>query len=83
MNLSFDDPELDSLARRLAAVTGEDVEGAVKTAVVERLERAERRGRVDVSVDRVMAIVRAYNAKPVVDPRTPEEMLYDDRGLPG
>ena len=33
-------------------------------------------------LDRIGAIVAAFNAKPVVDPRLPEAMLYDEDGMP-
>ena len=35
-----------------------------------------------VTLDRIGAIVAAFNAKPVVDPRLPEAMLYDEDGMP-
>lgn len=81
MALNIKDPETDMLVRRLAKMTGEKITDAVKTAVKERLDRQERlhqRG----SIERIMAIAREYASLPVVDPRTPEEMLYDEYGLP-
>ncbi len=81
MALNIKDAETDQLVRDLAELTGERITDAVKSAVREKLARETRR-RERGSPDRIRAIVRAYNAKPVVDLRTPEEMLYDDRGLP-
>jgi len=37
--LNIKDPETDALVRRLAALTGESITGAIRTAVRERLER--------------------------------------------
>jgi antitoxin VapB len=81
MALNIKDAETDRLVRHLAELTGEGITDAVKKAVSEKLAREHRR-RERGSWDRIRAIVRAYNAKPVVDPRTPEEMLYDEHGLP-
>ena len=55
---------------------------AVRIAVGERLERvAQRRGKA--SLDELLAIANRVASKPVVDPRTPEEILgYDEYGLP-
>jgi antitoxin VapB len=81
MALNIKDPETDRLVRELAGVTGEKITDAVRNAVQEKLVREARR-RERGSWDRIRDLVRAYNVKPVVDPRTPEEMLYDEHGLP-
>lgn len=81
MVLNIKDAETDRLVRELADFTGEKITDAVRNAVSEKLAREMRR-RERGSWDRIRAIVRAYNAKPVVDPRTPEEMFYDEHGLP-
>lgn len=81
MALNIKDAETDRLVRQLAELTGEGITDAVKKAVSEKLVREHRR-REQGSWDRIRAIVRTYNAKPVVDPRPPEEMLYDEHGLP-
>ena len=79
--LSIKDAETDRLARRLAQPTGESITQAVRTAVEERLEREERhRSR---PFEQVMAIARRFAARPVIDPRSPDEIIgYDERGLP-
>jgi antitoxin VapB len=81
MPLNIKDAETDQLVRQLAAMTGEKITDAVKNAVREKLARELRR-RERNSLDRIRAIVRAYQAKPVVDERALEEFLYDERGLP-
>jgi antitoxin VapB len=54
----------------------------VRTALQERLEREQRqRGRP--SVQQIMAIARRSALRPVIDDRSPDEIIgYDERGLP-
>jgi antitoxin VapB len=83
MALSIKSEEADRLARDLAATTGESLTDAVVTALRQRLAREhDRRGPGVVErLDRLRAEVAAL---PVVDRRSPEEILgYDDDGLPG
>ena len=82
MALNIKDAETDRLVRRLAEVTGEKITDAVRIAVRERLSAsAQRRGKA--SLDELLAIADGSPSKPVVDPRTPEEILgYDEHGLP-
>ncbi|MFO1074852.1 MAG: type II toxin-antitoxin system VapB family antitoxin [Geminicoccaceae bacterium] len=81
MALNIKDPETDRLVRELARLTGEKITDAVRSAVLDKLDR-ERRRRQGGSLDRIGAIVAAFNAKPVVDPRLPEAMLCDEDGMP-
>jgi antitoxin VapB len=54
----------------------------VRTAVQERLDR-EGRQRGRPSVEHLMTIVRRYASRPVIDARSPDEIIgYDERGLP-
>ena len=83
MVLSIKDTETDRMARRLARLTGESITRAVQGAIRERLEREERRRgkRIDrAEVDRIVARIAAL---PVVDDRSPDELIgYDESGLP-
>ena len=80
--LNIKDAETDRLARRLAKMTGESITQAVRIAVEERLQREERH-RNKPSVEQLMAIVRRYASRPVLDDRSPDEIIgYDERGLP-
>jgi antitoxin VapB len=82
MPLNIKDPETDRLARQLAGLTGEKITDAVKTAVRERLDR-EARNRGKASLEELMAIAHSIASQPVIDPRTPEEIIgYDEHGLP-
>jgi antitoxin VapB len=83
MVLSIKDPEADRLARRLAGLTGESLTEAVKTALRDRLEREQRRRGQHLDRGKLDAIVAGIAALPVVDARSPDELVgYDDVGLP-
>jgi antitoxin VapB len=83
MALSIDDPEVDRLARELAAQTGETIEQAVLKSLRERLAAARKAAEADRMVEEAMAIGRHFSSLPVLDPRTPDEILgYDENGLP-
>ena len=82
MALNIKDPGADQLARRLAALTGESITLAVKTAVRQRIEREERE-RDKATVEELLAIARRIAEAPNRDDRTDDEILgYDERGLP-
>jgi antitoxin VapB len=83
MALTIEHPEVDRLARELAATTGESLTEVVLHALRERLIREQRRDRMAPLREELRAI-RARCAKlPVHDTRTPEEILgYDDGGAP-
>ncbi len=85
MALNIRDAEVQALAREVAEATGETMTQAVTTALRERLARvravdeAERERRM---AD-IMEFVRRFQSMPVIDPRSPEEILdYDENGLP-
>jgi antitoxin VapB len=81
--LSIKDDEADRLARRLAAATGESLTTAVREALRERLRRVEGRVAAPRLRDELRAIRKRSAGLPVLDPRSPDEILgYDDRGLP-
>jgi antitoxin VapB len=83
MSLSIKDPEADRLARQLAARTGESLTEAVLNALRERLERLRRRSRKTRLSDELVAIGKRCASLPVLDSRSPEEVLdYDNRGVP-
>ena len=84
MALNIRNPETERLAAELARETGETKTEAVTKALRDRLSRVRR----DRSPPRGLAhelneIRRRCAALPVVDDRTPDEILgYDERGLP-
>jgi antitoxin VapB len=79
MALSIKSDRADSLARELAALTGESITDAVVASLEVRLE-LERRRRRSVGVD---DIVERFARLPVLDTRTPDEILcYGADGIP-
>ena len=83
MALNIKDPETDRLACELANLTGERITDAVHAAVRERLKRERRVRPRKASVEELLAIAAEVAARPVIDPRTPEEIIgYDEHSLP-
>ncbi|HEX6141137.1 MAG TPA: type II toxin-antitoxin system VapB family antitoxin [Geminicoccaceae bacterium] len=83
--LSIRDPETDRLARELAALTGETMTQAIRTAIAERLERERgaRRAEIERKKRGIEEIQRRVLALPVLDERSDDEILgYDEDGLP-
>lgn len=85
MALNIRDREVRDLARKVADATGETMTQAVKTALEERLRRVAEAGDAEKK-RRVQAMLehgRQFRALPVLDPRSPDEILgYDENGLP-
>ena len=93
MSLDVDDPEIERMVREIVEVTGETEAEALKVALHERLVRvkpaqaATRRAPVDEAerrrrLDALLEHGRRFRALPVLDPRSPEEILdYDEHGL--
>ena len=82
--LIIKDRETYELTAELARRRGETLTQAVKTSVKERLAR-ERALEPDASrlVERVMELGKRISLRPVLDPRTPEEIVgYDEIGIP-
>jgi antitoxin VapB len=84
MALSIKSREADQLARKLAATTGESITVAVTVAMRERLAREERkRESKEAVLAEVRAIIDHFASLPVLDSRSPDEILgYDENGLP-
>ena len=82
MSLNIKNEETHRRVRQLAHLAGETMTRAVDRAVTERLDRLARAGNRTQRVDRLLQIGRECAALPVLDERSPEDMLYDERGLP-
>jgi antitoxin VapB len=83
MAMSIKSSEAEELARKLASATGETLTGAIVSALRERLDRIEGRRQPAFLADQLDEIALRAAALPVLDPRTPEEILgYDENGLP-
>jgi len=83
MAISLKDPETDRLARAVAELTGETLTTAVRKALAERLERERlRRGETLDLVARLREIGKHCASLPVLDPRSPDEIVgYDKTGM--
>jgi antitoxin VapB len=84
MALSLKDPETDRLAREVSRLTGESLTQAVRVALSERLERERlRRGRSGKNLaEELDALAMEFATLPVLDPRTPDEIVgYDENGM--
>ena len=83
MSFSIKNSEADRLVRQLTGLTGETLTGAVVAALRERLERVRARKSGRSLADELDEIAIRCAALPVLDPRSPEEILgYDEHGLP-
>ena len=84
MALSLKDQETDSLARQVANLTGETLTEAVRGALRLRLRDEQlKRGEQPWDEAKIDALIERYNALPVFDTRTDDEILgYDENGLP-
>jgi antitoxin VapB len=82
--LNIKDPDVHDLAVELAKQTKQSLTQAVKESLRESLAR-RRSGQEEARrvLERVMRIGRNIAALPVLDSRTPDEILgYNDFGLP-
>ena len=83
MPLSIKSFETERLAREIAAKTGESLTGAIQTALQERLERLNHEQRNRNLARQLQEILRRVDQLPVLDSRSPEEIVgYDENGLP-
>lgn len=84
MPLNIKIPEAEKLARKLARRTGESITQALITALRERLEREQRKDEaIESLVEKIMDIGRHCAALPLLDKRSPDEIIgYDEHGLP-
>jgi antitoxin VapB len=83
MAMSIKSLDVERMAREISARTGESLTGAIQKALQERLERLKKEGRKQLVVAQIEDILHRVDQLPVLDRRTPDEILgYDDQGLP-
>ncbi len=83
MHLNIKNDEAHQLATELAQMTGENLTGAVTSALRDALARARRRRDAALTAEALMEIGRRYAALPDAEPRTADEIIgYDEGGLP-
>jgi antitoxin VapB len=84
MALNIRNQETESLAQRIAELTGETKTAAVTRALREYLERLQREGSGTTLADRLDAIAFRTAALSVRDSRSADDIMgYDDDGAPG
>jgi antitoxin VapB len=83
MALNIRNHETEKLAADLAALTGETQTEAVTKALRDRLEQVKRRRSKRRLADRLDEIAKHCASLPILDRCSPENMLYDEQGLPG
>jgi len=83
MGISIKNEQTERLARELAHETGESLTTAIRRALEERLWRVEGRRDAAQKLALARASLRRVDALPVLDARSPGEILgYDEQGLP-
>ncbi len=82
MSLNIKNEQTHRRAQELARLAGETMTGAVDRAITERLTRIQKRRNKAALVQRILKIGRECAALPILDRRSPEDMLYDKHGLP-
>lgn len=83
MALNIRNAEAEKLAELLAKLTGETKTEAVTRALRDRLARVRRERSKRSLADELDEIALRCSRLPVLDPRTPDEILgYDEDGLP-
>ena len=82
MSLSIKDSKTDAIVRQLAELTGESITEAVFVSVKERLERLKSKNSPYSLAQELDAIAQRCASLPVIDSRSPEEIIgYDEQGL--
>ena len=82
MSLNIKDEATHRRAQELARLAGETMTRAVDRAIAERLERIRKTRNRECLAERLLKLGHECARLPVLDKRTPEEMLYDEHGLP-
>jgi antitoxin VapB len=83
MALSIKDTKTDRLARKVARLAGESITEAVSRALEERLSKLMARRKSRSLAEELLAIGRHSASLPILDDRTPDEIIgYDENGLP-
>jgi antitoxin VapB len=81
--ISIKNDQTESLARKLAALTGETLTEAVRAAVAERYDRLRRARSGRPLAEELNAIALRCAQRPVSSPLSADEILgYDEWGVP-
>ncbi len=81
MPITIKNPEVERLARRVAAESGESLTDSIRHSLEERLERLRGSRRAPTTFEMIMEISHRCRELPDLDDRSAEEILgYDSRG---
>lgn len=80
--LNIKDAETDRLAREVAAMTGETITAAVRTALLERKQRLAAIRPQPIDREALEAILQRVAAVKPADLTSDHSDLYDEFGLP-
>ncbi|MGZ3297942.1 MAG: type II toxin-antitoxin system VapB family antitoxin [Asticcacaulis sp.] len=81
--LNIKDQATYALARKLADRTGQSLTASVRRALEHELERVNTQTERALRLEALNRIVQEAAALPVLDSRTPDEIIgYDENGLP-
>ena len=85
MQLNIKNPDVVRAIKRLSELTGQSATQAVKQAVEEAIAVAERR-KLDnprgLDLEKIDALLEEVWSLPILDDRHPDDILYDENGLP-
>ncbi len=82
--LNIKDDETHALASELAQLSRQSMTQAVREALKDRLAKAKS-GQRDPGLlaERLLEMAREISSSPILDPRTPDEIMgYDEHGIP-
>lgn len=82
MSLNIKNEDTHRRAKELARLTRETMTEAVDRAIAERLARVRKTRNREALARKLLDIGHRCSRLPLLDRRSPEEMLYDDHGLP-
>lgn len=83
MALSIKNHDTEQLARQVAQATGETITEAIQKSLEERMERLHREKERHFVREEIDEMLKHVHALPVLDPRSPEEIIgYDEHGAP-
>ena len=83
MALSIKNLDTERMAREVAAKTGESITEAIQKSLEERLARLRQEKQSRVALAQIEEILRRVDQLPILDARTPEEIIgYDENGVP-
>lgn len=82
--LNIKNEETYRLAQELSQLTGEKITQAVTQAIRERIDKLHmsRQKNRQHRLEEILAVAEQCAALPELDPRHPDEILYDELGLP-